>query len=81
MESCPEATFSYHPNVEHKICFLFLNSLCVYVYVYVHAHSPCVFSAQRGQKRALDAPELELQTEMNCHVGAGNQVKVLFKNS
>jgi hypothetical protein len=32
----------------------------------------CMPGSHGGQKRALDPLGLELQTVMNCHVGAGN---------
>ena len=31
-----------------------------------------VLGACRGQKQASDSLELDLQTAVNCHVGAGN---------
>ena len=44
--------------------------------------SACMFymsGAYRGQKRALDPLELELQTVVNCHMGAGNQILIPLK--
>lgn len=35
----------------------------------------------KGQKRALDLLEPELQRITSCHVGAGNQVQILGKSS
>lgn len=42
--------------------------------LYTHV---CLYSAHRGQKRVLDLLELELQTVVNCLIGAGNQTPVL----
>lgn len=39
---------------------------CIYVYV------PCVLNAQRGQKKASESMEPELQVVVNSHVGVGN---------
>lgn len=36
----------------------------------------CTYSAHRGQKRALEPLELELQKVESVHVGAGNQTWV-----
>ena len=44
-------------------------------------HSVCVPVACRGQKRALDPSELELQVVVSCHVGAGNGTQVLCKSN
>ena len=37
--------------------------------------------ACRGQKGALDPQEPELQMLVSCHVGAENQIQVLWKSS
>lgn len=37
----------------------------------------CVCGAYRGQKRALDALELELRVFVSCHLGAESQTQVL----
>lgn len=39
----------------------------------------CLYSAHRGRKRVLDLLELELQTVVNCSIGAGNQTPVIWK--
>ena len=44
-----------------------MSVLPVSMYFYV----PCACRAGRGQKRALDCLELELQTIVSHHVGAG----------
>jgi hypothetical protein len=44
-------------------------------------HVPCIYSAHGDQKRELDPLELEIQTIVSYHVGAGNQIQVLSKNS
>lgn len=38
-------------------------------------------SAWRGQKKASDSLELELQTIVSCHVGARNQTLILCKSN
>ena len=38
-------------------------------------------TACRGQKRVSDPLELDLRPVVNYHVGAGNQIQVLCKNS
>lgn len=43
------------------------NFMCIFVSLY-HMYT----GAGRGQKRALDALELELQLVMSCYIGAGN---------
>lgn len=40
-----------------------------------------LLSILRGQKRALDTLELELQMAVSHYVGAGNQTLVLWKHS
>jgi hypothetical protein len=35
----------------------------------------------QSQKRALDQLELELKTVVSCHVGAGNQTRILWQSS
>lgn len=43
--------------------------MCVPTWIYVHhVHA----SAHEGQKRVLDAQDLELQSVVSQHVGAGN---------
>lgn len=37
--------------------------------------------AREDQKRAADPMDLESQTSVGCHVGAGNQGRVLCKGS
>lgn len=37
----------------------------------------CACSAHRGQKRALELLDLELQLHVRCHVGAKNEICVL----
>jgi hypothetical protein len=37
--------------------------------------------AHRGQKRAPDSLELELQVALSCHVGAAEGAQVLWKSS
>lgn len=48
--------------------------MCVCVCVRLHACVVTTYvpSARRGQQRSPDLPELELETVMSCHVGAGN---------
>ena len=54
----------------------------------MHASALCVSictvympGAGRGQKRALDLLELELQMVVNCYVDAGNGTWVICKSS
>jgi hypothetical protein len=46
----------------------------------VYLCTACIPDDWGGQKRALDPQELELQTAMNCHLGAGNQVWVFWES-
>lgn len=48
--------------------------ICIYVRVLL------VYSSCGGQKEA-DSLELELETNVNCHLGAENQIQVLCENS
>ena len=42
-------------------------------------HTTSMFSAVRGQKRASDRLELELQVVVNHNMGAGNGIWVLVR--
>ena len=50
-----------------------ITGICVHICLC----TSCVFGACGGQKRALDALELELQMVVSHHMGAGNQTQVL----
>lgn len=50
--------------------------MCLYEFIY-HVHA----GATRGQKRATDPLELELQVALGCHMDAGTQILVLCKSS
>ena len=41
----------------------------------------CMPGTYRGQKRASDPVEPDLETAVSCSVGAGNQTQVLWKSS
>lgn len=41
----------------------------------------CITCARRGQKKAMDSLELELQAIMSCCMGAVNRTWVFFKSS
>ena len=60
-----------------KKFFLFCFFACRYVCM-CPMH---MFGGLRGQKKAWDSLELELQMLVSCHVGAGNQTWILWKNS
>lgn len=56
-------------DVHLGFCFLrFIFILCEWVF-----KCPCAYRSHGGQKRVLGLLELELQTVMSVHVGAGNQ--------
>ena len=60
----------------------YVSIVCVSVFcLHVCLCTMCVHGAQRVQKRASDALRLELQMDMNCHVGAGNGNHVFWKIS
>lgn len=40
-----------------------------------------VYAVEIGTRRVLDIPELELQTVVILHVGAGKRTRVLYKSS
>jgi hypothetical protein len=50
----------------YALTFLFRVLLLIYMWVFG------VYSAHRGQKRASESLELELQMAVSCHVSAGN---------
>lgn len=57
------------------ITFLIKDLLIFVVYVWVfclYVSAPCACSANKGQQRASDIPELELPTVVSSFVGAGN---------
>lgn len=58
---------------------LMIFTLCIWEF-YMHVCAPCVCRAEEGQKRALGALELELQTSVSHHGGAGplKEVPVLL---
>jgi hypothetical protein len=39
--------------------------------MHVYVCSTCMHGTQGGEKKALDPLELELQTVVRCHMGAG----------
>lgn len=41
--------------------------------------APHACSGHRGRKRTLDCPGLRLEIVVSCHVGAGNQIWILWK--
>lgn len=51
------------------------------VQLYICIFTTCMPDTCRGQKRAYDPLEQELQVAMACHVGDGNQAQDLRKNS
>ena len=62
-----------------EIYFFFSVCVCVCAWFYVYVLSAC--SILRSQKRASDLLELELQMVVSLHMGAGNQIHVLWKGS
>lgn len=40
----------------------------------------CLHSAHRGQKKASDILELELQSFVSCYVGAGSRTQIPWKS-
>lgn len=53
------------------------SSCFFFFFQHVYLCALYVLGADRGQKRALDSPELELQIIASYHVGAGSQTPVL----
>lgn len=48
---------------------------------FVYMCTTCIPCAYRGQKRALESLNLELQTAMSCHAGTRNPTWILCENS
>ena len=60
-----------------RVVFIGAWVLCLHVCIYM-----CIcLVTHRGQKRALEPLELELQMVVSCYVGARNQTWVLCKNN
>lgn len=73
---------SLHPTF-FKSCFYFyylLYGMCVGI-TRMYVCVACACSTREGQKRASDAPELQLQMTGSHHVGAGNQTQVFWKST
>lgn len=70
-------------EVHLKTFFKFISFL-FYAYeriAYLCVSSPMSYNARGGQKRVLDALELELWMVLSCHVGARNHTWVPWKSS
>jgi hypothetical protein len=59
----------------------YVQGCCACMSVCVPYGSMCVPGVQRGQKRAWDPLELELQMALSCHVGSGNWTWVPWESS
>ena len=53
--------------------FIYFYFVCIDVLPTCMSVLNCVLGACTGQKEASDPLELELQTAVNCHVGAGKE--------
>lgn len=74
--SCMDV-LQWQTALESSICLIFKFIIilfsCIGVFcLYVCLCTICVSSALRGQKRALDPLELELEVVGSCHMGARN---------
>ena len=79
MSSAPPVRGSVFFTGAHKIALEETLSFLVKFYfivrvffLYVCLCSTCILRTHRGQERALDALDLELQTVVSCNVGAGD---------
>lgn len=67
-------------------CFHFVLKVTSFIlrggcFAFVFANVFCTWSACGGQKRMLDALELELETVVSHHKGGGKQTQVLLQSS
>lgn len=51
--------------------------MCICVHLSEYVCTVCVHSVLRGEKKALDALELELEMVVSCFVGVGKQTEIL----
>lgn len=55
--------------------------MCMVVLSPMDVCAPHAFSVYGGQKKKLDPLDLELQMVLSHHMGAGNQILVVWKRS
>lgn len=59
----------------------FILCVCVFACMYVCVQTTCMSDVLRGQKKALNALEPELQVAVIHHEGAGNRTQAFYKSN
>lgn len=68
-------------EIDHTCCFMLFFTCVPGYFVCMYVCTSYAFSAHGGQKSVLGTLELELQTALSNHEGAGNKTHAFWKSS